>query len=327
LSPCDLDLILKDVSLKKDENLLRGIEGSEDAAVYRLTDELAIVQTVDFFTPIVNDPYLFGQIAAANSLSDVYAMGADPLTAMNLVMFNPEIGLDVLQEIIRGGRDKVEESGAIVVGGHTVEDKEPKFGLSVTGTVYPDRFISNSNAKVGDKLVLTKPIGMGILATALKGELVEEEDIMEAINSIRTLNKDAALAMREVGVNSCTDVTGFGLLGHLMEMLLGSGVSAVVWADAVPKFKRAFEFAEMGLVPAGACSNRKYVGDRVQFSSKVNEIVQDILFDPQTSGGLLISISAERCDDLIKELEKRDVPTRAVIGEIVEKEPGKIEVI
>jgi len=283
--------------------------------------------SLDFFTPIVNDPYLFGQIAAANSLSDVYAMGADPLTAMNLVMFNPEIGLDVLQEIIRGGRDKVEESGAIVVGGHTVEDKEPKFGLSVTGTVYPDRFISNSNAKVGDKLVLTKPIGMGILATALKGELVEEEDIMEAINSIRTLNKDAALAMREVGVNSCTDVTGFGLLGHLMEMLLGSGVSAVVWADAVPKFKRAFEFAEMGLVPAGACSNRKYVGDRVQFSSKVNEIVQDILFDPQTSGGLLISISAERCDDLIKELEKRDVPTRAVIGEIVEKEPGKIEVI
>jgi len=327
LSPCDLDLILKDVSLKKNENLLRGIEGSEDASVYRLTDELAIVQTVDFFTPIVNDPYLFGQIAAANSLSDVYAMGADPLTAMNLVMFNPEIGLNVLQEIIRGGRDKVEESGAIVVGGHTVEDKEPKFGLSVTGTVYPDRFISNSNAKVGDKLVLTKPIGMGILATALKGELVEEEDIMEAINSIRTLNKDASLAMREVGVNSCTDVTGFGLLGHLMEMLLGSGISAVVWADAVPIFERAFEFAEMGLVPAGACSNRKYVGDRVRFSSKVNEIVQDILFDPQTSGGLLISVSAERCDDLIKELEKRDVPTRAVIGEIVEKEPGKIEVI
>jgi len=327
LSPCDLDLILKDVSLKKDENLLRGIEGSEDAAVYRLTDELAIVQTVDFFTPIVNDSYLFGQIAAANSLSDIYAMGADPLTAMNLVMFNPEIGLDVLQEIIRGGRDKVEEAGAVIVGGHTVEDKEPKFGLSVTGTVHPDRFISNSNAKVGDKLVLTKPIGMGILATALKGELVEEEDIMEAINSIRTLNRDASLAMREVGVNSCTDVTGFGLLGHLMEMLLGSGVSAVVWADAVPKFERAFEFAEMGLVPAGACSNRKYVGDRVQFSSKVNEIVQDILFDPQTSGGLLISVSAECCDDLIKELEKRDVPTRAVIGEIVEKELGKIEVI
>jgi len=306
---------------------LRGIEGSEDAAVYRLTNEIAIVQTVDFFTPIVNDPYLFGQIAAANSLSDVYAMGADPLTVMNLVMFNPEIGFDVLQEIIRGGRDKVEESGAIVVGGHTVEDKEPKFGLSVTGTVHPDRFISNSNAKVGDKLVLTKPIGMGILATVLKGELVEEEDIMDAINSIRTLNRDAALAMREIGVNSCTDVTGFGFLGHLMEMLLASGVSAVIWADAVPKFERVFEFAEMGLVPAGACSNRKYVGDRVRFSSKVNEVAQDILFDPQTSGGLLISVSAERCDDLIKELEKRDVPTRAVIGEITSGDAGTIEVV
>ena len=306
---------------------MRGIENSEDAAVYRLTDEIAIVQTVDFFTPIVNDPYLFGQIAAANSLSDIYAMGAEPLTAMNLVMFNPEIGLEVLQKIILGGCEKVEESGAVVVGGHTVEDKEPKYGLSVTGVVHPDKFVSNSNAKVGDKLVLTKPIGMGVLATALKGELVEEEDIMGAIDSIRTLNKGASLAMREVGVNSCTDITGFGLLGHLMEMLLGSGLSAVLSAKDIPVFDRVFEFAEMGLVPGGAFSNRKYVGNRIKFSSEVSEIVQDILFDPQTSGGLLISVPADRCDDLVTELKRRNVSTRAVIGKIVGGSEGAIEVI
>ena len=306
---------------------MRGIDNSEDAAVYRLTDEIAIVQTVDFFTPIVNDPYLFGQIAAANSLSDLYAMGAEPLTAMNLVMFNPEIGLDVLQKIILGGCEKVEESGAVVVGGHTVEDKEPKYGLSVTGVVHPDKFISNSNAKVGDKLVLTKPIGMGVLATALKGELVEEEDIMGAIDFIRTLNKDASLAMREVGANSCTDITGFGLLGHLMEMLLGGGVSAVLSAKDIPVFDKVFEFAEMGLVPEGTFSNRKYFGNQIKFSSGVSEIVQDILFDPQTSGGLLISVPAKSCDDLLKELEKRNVSTRTIVGEIVGKEAGKMEVI
>lgn len=327
MSPCDLASILKDVPFKKDKNLLRGIDDAEDAAVYQLTNELAIVQTVDFFTPIVNDAYLFGQIAAANSLSDIYAMGGEPLIALNLVMFNPEIGLDVLKKILLGGRDKIEESGAIIAGGHTVEDKEPKYGFSVTGLVHPNKFISNSNAKIGDKLVLTKPVGTGILATALKGELVEEEDIMEAINSIRTLNKDASLVMREVGVNSCTDITGFGFLGHLMEMLLASGVSAVIWADAVPKFERVFEFAEMGLVPAGACSNRKYVGNRVQFSSKVNEIDQDILFDPQTSGGLLISVSADRCDDLVNELKKQNVSTRTVIGEIMDGEAGTVEVV
>jgi len=313
--------------LKKAEGLLRGIENSEDAAVYRLTDELAIVQTVDFFTPIVNDPCLFGQVAAANSLSDIYAMGADPLTAMNLVMFNPEIGLDVLQEIILGGRDKVEESGAVVVGGHTVEDKEPKYGLSVTGVVHPDKFITNSNAKIGDKLVLTKPIGMGVLATALKGELVEEKDIMGAIDSIRTLNKNASLAMRKVGVNACTDITGFGLLGHLMEMLIGSGVSAVIQSEVIPVFDRVFEFAETGLVPGGAFSNRKYVGNQVKFGQGVNDITQDILFDPQTSGGLLISVSKERCDDLVKELEKENVLIRAVIGQVLEGGAGTIKVI
>ncbi len=327
MSPCDLASILKDVPFKKDKNLLRGIDDAEDAAVYRLTNELAIVQTVDFFTPIVNDPYLFGQIAAANSLSDIYAMGGEPLIVLNLVMFNPEIGLDVLKEILLGGRDKIEESGAIVAGGHTVEDKEPKFGFSVTGAVHPDKFISNANAKIGDKLVLTKPIGMGILATALKGELVEEEDIMDAINSIRALNKDASLAMKEVGVNSCTDITGFGFLGHLMEMLLASGTAAVIWADAIPKFERVFEFAKMGLVPAGACSNRKYVGNRVRFDSKINEIDQDILFDPQTSGGLLISVPTDRCDDLVTELKRRNVSTRAVIGEIVSGNVGTIEVV
>lgn len=303
-----------------------GIEGAADAAVYRLREDLALVQTVDFFTPIVDDPYLFGQIAAANALSDIYVMGGKPLTAMNIIAFPPELGLDVLQKILIGGRDKVEEAGALVVGGHSVEDKEPKYGLAVTGLVHPDKLVTNSKAKVGDKLILTKPLGIGILATALKGGEIKEEDMMEAIDTARALNSFASEAMKKVGVNACTDVTGFGFLGHLHLMLTASGVSAKVYANEVPVWTKAMEFAEMGFVPAGVVGNRAFLRDKVSFEG-IDEVFRDILFDPQTSGGLLISVSAARCDELVEALKKAEVPTHAIIGEILKGEAGVIEVI
>lgn len=303
-----------------------GIETADDAAVYRVSEDTALVQTVDFFTPIVDDPYLFGQIAAANALSDIYAMGGEPLTAMNIVAFPPKLGFDVLQKILLGGRDKIEESGAVIVGGHTVEDKEPKYGLAVTGLVCPGEVITNAGAKAGDRLVLTKPLGMGILATALKGGMVEEGEMMDAIDSGRTLNASAAEAMRKIGVSACTDVTGFGFLGHLSLMLTASGVSVRVEAKEVPIWSKAIEFAEMGLIPAGAAENRAFLKGKISFG-RVDEVIQDILFDPQTSGGLLISVPTERCDELVEALKKGGVPTRAVVGEILRGEVGTIEVI
>ncbi len=303
-----------------------GIETADDAAVYRTSENTALVQTVDFFTPIVDDPYLFGQIAAANALSDIYAMGGEPLTAMNIVAFPPKLGFDVLQKILLGGRDKIEESGAVIVGGHTVEDKEPKYGLAVTGLVHPGEVITNAGAQAGDRLVLTKPLGMGILATALKGGMVEEGEMMDVIDSARTLNASAAEAMREIGVNACTDVTGFGFLGHLYLMLAASGVSARVEAKSVPIWPKAIEFAEMGLIPAGAAENRAFLKGKISFG-RVSEVLQDVLFDPQTSGGLLISVPDERCDELIEALKEARVSTRAVVGEILRGEAGVIEVV
>jgi len=303
-----------------------GIETADDAAVYRTSENTALVQTVDFFTPIVDDPYLFGQIAAANALSDIYAMGGEPLTAMNIVAFPPKLGFDVLQKILLGGRDKIEESGAVIVGGHTVEDKEPKYGLAVTGLVHPGEVITNAGAQAGDRLVLTKPLGMGILATALKGGMVEEGEMMDVIDSARTLNASAAEAMREIGVSACTDVTGFGFLGHLYLMLAASGVSARVEAKSVPIWPKAIEFAEMGLIPAGAAENRAFLRGKISFG-RVSEVLQDVLFDPQTSGGLLISVPNERCDELIEALKEARVSTRAVVGEILRGEAGVIEVV
>ncbi len=314
------------MNFETDENLLRGIEGAEDAAVYKLTDEIALVQTVDFFTPIVDDPYLFGQIAAANALSDIYAMGADPITALNIVTFDLELGLDVLSEIIRGGSDKVNEAGALIVGGHTIEDKEPKYGLAATGIVHPDKFFSNSTAKAGDLLVLTKPLGLGILATALKGKAVSEAEIMAAIDSARSLNRQASLAMRKVGANSCTDVTGFGLLGHLAEMMRGSQKAARIYVKDLPVLEGALDFARMGMVPGGAHSNRKHVSKTAEISPEIEPAMIDILFDPETSGGLLISIASEKADSLMEELKKRGAFGR-IIGEIFEAEEPKIEVV
>lgn len=302
------------------ENLLVGLDTSDDAAVYKINEELALIQTLDFFTPVVDDPYTFGQIAATNSLSDVYAMGGEPKLAMNIVCFPNCLSPDILGEILRGGYDKVKEAGAIVVGGHTVEDDEPKYGLSVSGFIHPDKVLTNSNAKPGDALVLTKPLGLGIINTAIKGEIVDKEAYDEAVKVMSTLNKYAKEAIDIAGgVNSLTDITGFGLLGHALEMATGSSVTIKINSKDLPLIPKAIEYAKMGLVPAGTYANRKYVGENISIEDYITEDIKDILFDPQTSGGLLISISKENLDSLLKALES--TPTEfAVIGEVLGKE-------
>lgn len=272
------------------------------------------------FTPVVDDPYTFGQIAAANSLSDVYAMGGEPKLAMNIVCFPNCLKPSVLAEILKGGYDKVKEAGAITVGGHTVEDEEPKYGLSVTGFVHPDKVLINSNAKPGDVLILTKPLGLGIINTAIKGEIVDKATYDEAVIVMSTLNKYAKEAMDRVGgINSLTDITGFGLLGHALEMATGSSVTIKINYKDIPIINNALEYAQMGLVPAGAYANRGHIGENVFINEYVPQDIEDILFDPQTSGGLLISIPREKAELLLEEL--KSTPTKfALVGEVIEKQ-------
>jgi len=294
--------------------------------VYKISDEVALIQTIDFFTPIVDDPYWFGQIAAANAFSDVYAMGGRPLTAMNVVCFPvKEMPISVLQEILRGGLNKIKEAGAVLVGGHSVEDPELKYGLSVTGIVHPDRVIKNQGARPGDRLILTKPLGTGIINTAIKAGLAEEETVKKVTRTMATLNRDASEAMQEVGVNACTDVTGFGLLGHACEMIEGTEVGMVIYASKVPYFPEAEEFANMGLVPGGTHRNKEFRGRMVDISRGISPPVVDILFDAQTSGGLLISVPEERAEELLRNLKQRGVEA-ALIGEVTSEHPGRIEV-
>lgn len=302
-----------------DDRLIVGLETSDDAAVYKINEDTAIIQTLDFFTPIVDDPYTFGQIAATNSLSDIYAMGGSPELAMNIVCFPDCLEPEVLGEILKGGHDKVMEAGAILVGGHSVSDDEPKYGLSVTGFVHPDKVLTNSNAKPGDMLILTKPLGLGIISTAIKGELIDEESYNEAVKVMTTLNKFGKDAMDKVeGVNSVTDITGFGLLGHALEMAEGSSVTIRINHKNVPVIKKAIEYAEMGLVPAGTYTNKKFIGDKVHFNNEVPTAMEDILYDPQTSGGLLISVEKDKSEELLIAL--RNSPTEyAIIGEACTK--------
>lgn len=308
-------------------DLLVGCGVPDDAGVFRLRPDLAIVQTVDFFTPVVNDPYWFGQIAAANALSDVYTMGATPITALNLVAYPVcKLGADTLKAILQGGSDKVAEAGAVLLGGHSVEDEEPKYGLSVTGIVHPDQMITNSDAGEGDLLVLTKPLGTGVLATALKGDLLgsREEENLAAV--MATLNATAAEVMCSVGVNACTDITGFGLLGHLREMAANSGVDVEVWLASVPFLPQAEELAEEGLLPAGAYRNREHIKEHVRICDDLRQAQVDLLFDPQTSGGLLIAVSAERGDQLMSGLEQAGITDARVIGRVLASGTGKIKV-
>lgn len=301
------------------EKLIVGLETSDDAAVYKIDEDKAIIQTLDFFTPVVDDPYLYGQIAAANSLSDVYAMGGDPVLAMNIVCFPDCLSPDVLAEILKGGHDKVKEAGAILVGGHSVSDDEPKYGLSVTGMVHPKDVLTNANAKEGDYIVITKPIGLGIINTAIKAGLLDEETYLEATNVMKTLNKYAKEAMDKVdGINSVTDITGFGLLGHALEMAEGSNLTIKLYADKIPIVKGAEENAQMGIIPAGSYDNMKFIGDKVHFEKDIDQYLKDIMYDPQTSGGLLISVNKENKDKLLEAL--KDSPTEyALIGEVRKK--------
>jgi len=327
LRPQALEEVLAALPVPTDPAVLVGTETSDDAAVYRLSDEVAIVQTVDFFTPIVDDPYWFGAISAANSLSDVYAMGARPLFGLNIVGFpSNRLPLQVLEEILRGALDKAAEAGVSVIGGHTVDDTEPKFGLAVTGIVHPDRVLRNSTARPGDALVLTKPLGVGIISTAVKRGLADEATARQATELMATLNRDAAEAMLEVGAHACTDVTGFGLLGHLYEMTAGSGVDATVSASAVPTLPAAWTFAGADVVPGGTLNNLSYVAPHVTFASGVSQVAQLILADAQTSGGLLISLAADRDDELLAALHARGVSDAARIGQVTGLGTGHIVV-
>ncbi len=305
--------------------MLVGLERADDAGVYRVSDTLALIQTVDFFTPVVDDPYWFGQIAAANALSDVYAMGGVPKTAMNLVAFPvKEMDLSILRQIIQGGLDKMTEAGVVLVGGHSIEDKELKYGLSVTGFVHPDRVLTKKNLRPGDRLVLTKPLGTGIVNTAVKAGMAPPELVERVARLMAALNRNACEVMSRFDVHACTDVTGFGLLGHLAEMVSGSGTGVRLFSKMVPVFPEALEYASIGLIPAGAHKNREFREAMVAFDDAVDRPLSDVLFDPQTSGGLLISVSAAQTGDLLKALGDAGVAPSAEIGEVL---PGTEEKI
>ena len=301
-----------------DPNLLVGTETSDDAAVYRITEDVALVQTVDFFPPIADDPYLFGQIAATNALSDVYAMGGEPKTALNIVAFPKDMDTAILGEILKGGADKVQEAGAVLAGGHTIQDDTPKYGLSVTGFVHPERFWKNFGAQTGDRLILTKPLGTGIINTAIKAELVSEEAREAALKSMKTLNRSARDILKKYTVHACTDVTGFGLGGHGTEMAEGSNKTIVINTKVLPILPDVEEYASMGLIPGGAYRNREFAA-KAGYDSTAELWREDLVFDPQTSGGLLAAVPANEADEILQELKAASL-NGAMIGEVLDRE-------
>jgi len=294
-----------------------GLERADDAGVYRISEDLAIIQTVDFFTPVVDDPYWFGQIAAANALSDVYAMGGVPKTAMNLVAFplgRLEIG--ILRRVLEGGLDKMREAGVVLIGGHSVEDDELKYGLAVTGFIHPGKVLTKNGFEAGDRLILTKALGTGIVNTAIKGGLASVEVTARVTRMMAALNRDAAHIMARYPVHACTDITGFGLLGHMAEMVTGSSKGVELAAAQIPVIPQAVDYAAMGLVPGGTFKNKEFRSHMVAFGSAISAVMQDILFDPQTSGGLLICVEASAAEDLAAELVAGGIEHAAVIGRV-----------
>jgi selenide,water dikinase len=319
--------VLRHLPKQVSERVLVGLETPDDAGVLLLNDEVALIQTLDFFTPIVDDPYDYGQIAAANSLSDVYAMGGVPQTAMNIVLFPMEkYPKEWLVEILRGGGDKVMESGAFLMGGHTVNDDTIKFGLSVTGVAHPRDIKATKGALPGDDLVLTKAVGTGLVTTAIKRGTASPGDAAAAIESMKRLNDAAGRAMVRTGAHAATDVTGFGLLGHLYEMLTYSGVSAKLDARSIPFLPGALQYAEDGVNTGGGRANEAFLGQALRFGPSVPEAVRVACCDPQTSGGLLIASPPERTAELLADLEREEVPIRAIIGRVTAGELGTIEV-
>ena len=306
--------LLEGIRVHSDPNLLVGFDKSDDASVYRISDELALVQTVDFFPPIADDPYLFGQIAATNALSDVYAMGGEPKLALNLMCVPKSMPQEAVHQMLRGGYDKVYEAGCLITGGHSIFDEEPKYGLAVTGFVHPDRILTNSGARAGDVLILTKPLGLGVLSTAYKGGLLTVEEMEPAYRLMTTLNKAARDVIVRFRVHACTDVTGFSLLGHLLEMAQGSDVGAVIYPENVDFIDGALEFARMGILPEGMYRNRSFAGPSVDAGS-VPLHVQDVLFDPQTAGGLLLAADPGDAEELLAALAEC-VPSAQRIGEV-----------
>jgi len=326
VGPEDLEKVLRLIPPgDPGREILVGLDTPDDAAVYMLDEETALVHTLDFFTPIVDDPYDYGRIAAANALSDVYAMGGIPLSAMNIVCFPCSLGMDILARILEGGLASIRKAGAVLLGGHTVEDAEPKYGLAVTGRVHPDRIMTCLGAEAGDLLVLTKPLGTGVLATALKGEFMGEEEMREAVEGMASLNDRASRAAVLAGAHACTDVTGFGLAGHLLNMLEGNGLGCEVEVSRLPLYPRAREMAEMGMVPAGAHKNRDYLSPRVEVSPRVSEVDRDLVFDPQTSGGLLIALPEGALEIFTREMGGEG--DAAVIGRFMESAAGTVRIL
>jgi selenide,water dikinase len=304
------------------------MEHAEDAGVYRLRDDLAIIQTVDFFTPIVDDPYTFGRIAVTNALSDIYAMGGRPITAMNIVCF-PIRTMDVtiLREILRGGLDQMREAGVLLIGGHSVEDSEPKYGLSVTGVIHPDRILFNNGAKPGDHLILTKPLGTGIVSTALKAGVAGAALVARAVAAMTTLNRRAAELMAEMAdIHACTDVTGFGFLGHALEMAEGSGTGMRIDASSVPFFPEIRSFVEEEMIPGGLIRNRKFREKQIDVGSDCPNWLIDILFDPQTAGGLLIALPPDAAKSLLRRMHEAGIDEAAIVGEVTSAPKGIIRV-
>jgi selenide, water dikinase len=309
---------LADLPVEQDPNLIVGTGTSDDAGVYKISDTLALIQTVDFFTPIVDDPYQFGRIAAANALSDVYAMGGRPLTAMNIVCFPAkEMDKAILKQILKGGVEIIHEAGAVLAGGHSVEDPEIKYGLSVTGLVHPDKVLTNAGSQPGDSLVLTKPLGTGIITTAIKAGMAPAGLEEKIIGIMAALNKRAAESMENFHVNACTDITGFGLLGHTLEMAQASRVEIHLMSREVPMLPEALEFAAMGLVPEGTHANRNFCANALQTSPDLDEVLLDVLADAQTSGGLLIS--TPQGEALCRALQENGVPDSRIIGKVAAK--------
>lgn len=305
-------------------DLLVGMENPDDAGVYRINDDLALILTLDFFTPVVDEPYLFGQIAVANALSDVYAMGGRPVLAMNIICFPQDGDISILKDILKGGFDKMSEAGVLLIGGHSVDDREIKYGLSVTGTVHPRKILANRGSRPGDRLVLTKPLGTGVVATAVKADMASRQAQEKVIRSMNTLNRVPAEIMEGFAVHACTDITGFGLLGHACEMIENTAAGMVVYASRVPVFEEALEYAGMGLIPGGAYRNEKFRQTLVDTEGEIDDDRMKLMFDPQTSGGLLISLEAGEAEKLLAELHAHGIGEAAIIGEITEEHPGRI---
>ena len=328
LGPGDLEEVLRGLPRFKHPDVIVGTETNDDAGVFRLRRDLAIVNTVDFFTPIVDDPYTFGQIAAANALSDIYAMGAEPRTALNIVAFpKGKLDLSILGDIIRGGAERVRKAGAVVIGGHSIIDPEPKFGMAITGVVHPARVIRNVGVRRGDALVLTKPLGTGIITTGLKRRNVSSRSIRAAINSMTALNRKASEIMRKYSVHACSDVTGFSLLGHAQEMARGSRVTVILDSETLPIFPEAVELAESGCLTGGCKRNRAYLEDKVTIDATVREGLREIAFDPQTSGGLLIALPSKQADSLVKALRAGGVKAATKVGLATSHEDAWVKLV